>query len=127
MPRRTKCASPDGKIMNTTVRALLTAGLLVVTFGIAVAKLPPPPPMDDKAKAAAEEKKAKDAAAAAAEKAALDRAMDRVQARYIADMKAKGIEVHPTPVAPAETPAPPTPKSSATPAASPVPTNEAKK
>ena len=84
--------------MNTTLRALVTAGLVVATFGIAVAKLPPPPPMDEKAKAAAEEKKAKDAAAAATEKAALDRAMDRVAARYIADQKAKGIEVHPTPV-----------------------------
>jgi len=84
--------------MNTTLRALTTAGLVVFTFGIAVAKLPPPPPMDEKAKAAAEEKKAKDAAAADAEKAALTKAMDRVASRYIAEMKAKGVEVHPTPV-----------------------------
>ena len=50
----------------TTLRALVAAGVIVGTFGIAIAKLPAPPPMDDKAKAAAEEKKAKDAAAAEA-------------------------------------------------------------
>jgi hypothetical protein len=86
--------------MNTTFRALLTAGLAVATFSLAVAKLPPPPPMDDKAKAAAEEKKAKDAATADAEKAALNRAMDRVATRYIGEQKAKGVTVTPTPIAP---------------------------
>ena len=54
----------------TTLRALLAAALVVVSFGVAVAKLPPPPPMTDEQKAAAEEKKAKDAAAAEAAKAA---------------------------------------------------------
>jgi hypothetical protein len=81
--------------MMTTLRALIAAGLVLFVFGWAVAKLPPPAPMDDKAKAAAEEKKAKDAAAAEAAKAAQAKAEDRVAARYIADMKAKGVNVTP--------------------------------
>ena len=79
----------------TTLRALLAAGMVVTTFGLAVAKLPPPAPMDDKAKAAAEEKKAKDAAAAEAAKAAQARAEDRVAARYIAEQKTKGKTITP--------------------------------
>ena len=79
----------------TTLRALLAAGLVVTSFGIAVAKLPPAPPMDDKAKAAAEEKKAKDAASAEAAKAQQAKAEDRVAARYIAEQKAKGKAVTP--------------------------------
>ena len=79
----------------TTLRALLAAGIVLTTFGLAVAKLPPAAPMDDKAKAAAEEKKAKDAAAAEAAKAAQSRAEDRVAARYIAEQKAKGKTVTP--------------------------------
>jgi len=66
---------------------------VVVSFGLAVAKLPPAPPMDDKAKAAAEEKKAKDAATAEAVKQQQARAEDRVAARYIADQKAMGKSV----------------------------------
>ena len=79
----------------TTLRALLAAGIVFTTFGLAVAKLPPPPPMDDKAKAAAEEKKAKDAAAAEVAKAQQAKAEDRVAARYIAEQKAKGVTVTP--------------------------------
>ena len=79
----------------TTLRALFAAGLVVATFGIALAKLPPAPPMDDKAKVAAEEKKAKDAAAAEAGKAQQAKAEDRVAARYIAEQKAKGKVVTP--------------------------------
>jgi hypothetical protein len=79
----------------TTLRALLAAALVIVGFGLAVAKLPPAPPMDDKAKAAAEEKKAKDAATAEAVKQQQGRAEDRVVARYIADQRAKGITVTP--------------------------------
>jgi formate dehydrogenase subunit gamma len=79
----------------TTLRALLAAGLVVTSFGIAVAKLPPAPPMDDKAKAAAEEKKAKDASAAEAAKAQQAKAEDRVAARYIAEQRAKGKVVTP--------------------------------
>lgn len=76
-----------------TVRALVAAGLVVATFGVAVAKLPPPPPPTEEQKKAAEEKKAKDAAAAAAAKAAQARAEDRVAARYFAEAKAKGKQV----------------------------------
>jgi hypothetical protein len=76
-----------------TVRALVAAGLVVATFGVALAKLPPPPPLTEEQKKAAEEKKAKDADAAAAAKAAQARAEDRVVARYFADMKAKGKQV----------------------------------
>jgi hypothetical protein len=79
----------------TTLRALIAAALVVVTFGWAVAKLPAPAPLDDKAKAAAEEKKTKDAAAADAAKAAQAKAEDRVAARYIAEQKAKGKTVTP--------------------------------
>ncbi len=79
----------------TTLRALIAAGLVVGTFGLAVAKLPPPPPLTDAQKVAAEEKKAKDAAAAEAAKAAQARAEDRVAARYLAEMKAKGKVVTP--------------------------------
>jgi len=79
----------------TTLRALFAAGLVVTTFGIALAKLPPAPPMDEKAKAAAEEKKAKDAATAEAVKAQQAKAEDRVAARYIAEQKAKGKIVTP--------------------------------
>jgi hypothetical protein len=83
----------------TTLRALLIAGLVVATFGAAVAKLPPPAPLTDAQKAAAEEKKAKDAATAEAVKAQQAKAEDRVASRYIAEQKAKGIVVHPTPTA----------------------------
>jgi hypothetical protein len=77
----------------TTLRAICAASLVVLAFGIAVAKLPPPAPLTDAQKAAAEEKKAKDAAAADAAKAAQAKAEDRVAARYFADMKAKGKQV----------------------------------
>lgn len=74
----------------TTLRALFAAALVILCFGIAVAKLPAPPPMDDKAKAAAEEKKAKDAASAEAVKQQQARSEDRVVTRYQAEMKAAG-------------------------------------
>ena len=76
-----------------TVRALVAAGLVVATFGVALAKLPPPPPLTDAQKQAAEEKKGKDAAAAEAAKAAQARAEDRTAARYFAEAKAKGKQV----------------------------------
>ena len=78
--------------MQTTIRALLGAGLVVTAFGVAVAKLPPAPPMTDEQKA---EKATKDKAAADAEAARLNKAMDRAAERYIADQKAKGITVNP--------------------------------
>lgn len=107
----------------TTLRALIAAGLVVGTFGLAVAKLPPPAPPTDAQKAAAEEKKVKDAAAADAAKAAQARAEDRVAARYLADMKAKGKVVTPQmgPAA-AAAPAPATPaKGAAVPAKAAMP------
>jgi hypothetical protein len=73
-----------------TTRALLAAGLVVTTFGLAVAKLPAPPPMTDAQK---EEAKAKAAAAAAVTAQQLSAAEDRVAAHYFADMKAKGKQV----------------------------------
>ena len=78
--------------MQTTIRALLGAGLAVTAFGVAVAKLPPAPPMTDEQKA---EKATKDKAAADADAAKLNKAIDRAAQRYIADQKAKGITVNP--------------------------------
>jgi hypothetical protein len=100
------------------MHAVLAAGLIIATFSVSIAKLPPPPPLDDKGKAAAEEKKVKDAAAAEATKQAQARAEDRVAARYIAEQKAKGVTVHPTPIgapAPAAVPAVPSGQTTGTP------------
>ncbi len=105
--------------MTTTTRALIAAGLVVATFGLAIAKLPPPPPMDDKAKAAAEEKKAKDAATAETVKALQAKAEDRVAARYIAEQKTKGKAVTPQ-MAPTAMPAAAAPAKGAAPAAAPA-------
>ncbi len=74
---------------------------LVVGAGSAWAKLPPP---SEEAKAKAEEAKAKAAETAKVEAELLGKAQDRVATKYIADQKAKGIIVKPTPIAP---PAPP--------------------
>ena len=106
----------------TTLRALLAAGIVLTTFGLAVAKLPSPPPMDDKAKVAAEEKKAKDAAAAEAAKAAQVRAEDRVATRYLVEQKAKGKTITPQMTATAvATATPATAKGAAPPAKAAVP------
>jgi hypothetical protein len=78
--------------MQTTIRALMGAGLVVAAFGVAVAKLPPAPPLTDEQKAA---KAAKDKADADTAKAQLTKAEDRVASHYIADQKAKGITVVP--------------------------------
>jgi hypothetical protein len=78
--------------MTTTLRALIAAGVVVASFGLAVAKLPP---LTDEQKAAAEQKKGKDAAAAEKEKAALAAVQDRVVSKYIAEQKAKGKTVTP--------------------------------
>jgi hypothetical protein len=93
-----------------TLRALIAAGLVVTTFGVAVAKLPPPAPLTEEQKKAAEEKKAKDATAAEAAKVSQARAEDRVAARYFADMKAKGKQVPAPQMAPAAPSAPDTAK-----------------
>jgi hypothetical protein len=73
--------------MQTTIRALIGATLVVAAFSVAVAKLPPAPPMTDEQKA---EKAAKDKAKADAEKAELAKAEDKAVANYQANMKAKG-------------------------------------
>jgi hypothetical protein len=78
----------------STLRALIAAGLLLACCNAALATLPPPTPEEQaKADASAEKEKA----AVAENKAATARAQDRVAARYIAEQKAKGIIVHPTP------------------------------
>jgi membrane protein involved in colicin uptake len=78
--------------MQTTLRAIVGAALVVAVFGVAVAKLPPAPPLTEEQKA---EKAAKDKAAADTAKAQLTKAEDRVAARYIADQQAKGVTVTP--------------------------------
>jgi hypothetical protein len=84
--------------MQTTIRALLGAALVVTVFGVAVAKLPPAPPLTEEQKA---EKAAKDKAAAETAKAQLVRAEDRAVANYVANQKAKGVPVSvPTPSGP---------------------------
>lgn len=76
--------------MQTTIRALAAAALVVGAFGIAVAKLPPAPPQTDAQKA---EKAAKDKATADAAKAELAKAEDKAVANYVANEKAKGKNV----------------------------------
>jgi len=78
--------------MQTTIRALLGAALVVAAFGVAVAKLPPAPPLTDEQKAT---KAAKDKADADATKAQLTKAEDRTATHYIEAQKAKGITVTP--------------------------------
>jgi hypothetical protein len=75
--------------MQTTIRALLGAALVVTAFGVAVAKLPPAPPLTDEQKAA---KAAQDKIDADTAKAQLTRAEDRVVSRYMTDRKAKGMK-----------------------------------
>ena len=76
------------------IRAAIAAATMLAAQGIAIAKLPPPTP-EAEAKAAEAKEKAKAAAVAAEE--ATRRAQDRVAARFIAEMKAKGVTVTPTP------------------------------
>lgn len=79
----------------SSVRTTIAAVLLAACCGLAVAKLPPPTP-EEEAKAAEAKEKAKEAAAAA--EVATARAQDRIAERYIAQMKAKGVTVRPTPI-----------------------------
>ena len=87
--------------MGTTFRALIAAGVVVASFGLAVAKLPP---LTDEQKAAAAAKKDKDAEVAQKDAADLARAQDRVAAKYTGEQRAKGKTVTPQIAA---TPAPP--------------------
>jgi hypothetical protein len=79
-----------------------------------LAKLPPP---SEEAKAKAEEAKVKKAEADKKAAEQLSAAMDKVAARYIAQQKAKGIVVKPTPIVAA---APPAAPAAAAPAAVPA-------
>lgn len=79
--------------------ALLLA--LTVASAGAWAKLPP---LSEEAQAKAAEAKAKAADAAKVASGQLAAAQDRVAGKYIAEQKAKGVIVKPTPIAP---PAPP--------------------
>jgi hypothetical protein len=99
-PDARRCAGTTGMSTRggatTTLRALLTAAMVIGSFGLAIARLPP---LNDQQKAAAEEKKDKDAAAAKADAEALSRAQDRVASKYIAEQKPKDVTVTPTPIA----------------------------
>ena len=95
-----------------TIRAVLAATMVVVSFGVAVAKLPPAPPLTDVQKA---EAKAKADAAADLAKQQQARAEDRVAAQYFANMKAQG-KVVPTPQLAAAPAAPVVPAKAAAPA-----------
>jgi TctA family transporter len=78
--------------MTTTLRALIAAGVVVASFGLAVAKLPP---LTDEQKTAAAAKKDKDAEVAKKDAADLAKAQDRAASKYIAEQKAKGVTVTP--------------------------------
>ena len=87
--------------------ACLLAGMFA---GAGYAKLPPP---SEEHKAKAEEAKAKADEAVKKNAELLGKAQDRVAERYLQQMRAKGIEVKPTPSA---APAPPPAAASAAPA-----------
>ena len=78
--------------MGTTFRALIAAGVVLASFGLAVAKLPP---LTDEQKAAAAAKKEKDAEVAQKDAADLAKAQDRAVAKYTAEQRAKGKTVTP--------------------------------
>ena len=77
--------------MQTTIRALIAAGMVVAAFGAAMAKLPPAPPQTEEQKAAAA---AKAKAAAEKDAAELTKAQDRAVANYVSEEKAKGKTPH---------------------------------
>jgi hypothetical protein len=87
--------------------ACLLAGMFA---GPGYAKLPPP---SEEQKAKAVEAKAKADEAAKKNAELLGKAQDRVAERYLQQLRAKGIEVKPTPIA---VPAPPPAAASAAPA-----------
>lgn len=93
--------------------ALIIAGALAIGAVPAYGKLPPP---SEEQKLKAEEAKAKAAEQAKKDAEGLSKAQDDVAGRYIQQMKAKGVEVKATPVAPPAT---------AVPAPAPAPTQAA--
>lgn len=88
--------------------ALIIAGALAVGAVPAYGKLPPP---SEEQKLKSEEAKAKAAEQAKKDAESLSKAQDDAAGRYIQQMKAKGLEVKPTPI---------TPPAAAAPAAAPV-------
>jgi hypothetical protein len=92
--------------------ALIIAGALAIGAVPAYGKLPPP---SEEQKLKAEEAKAKAAEQAKKDAEGLSKAQDDVAGRYIQQMKSKGVEVKPTPIAPPATasPAPATPPTQA--------------
>ena len=105
---------------------------LTVAMSGAWAKLPAP---SEEAQAKAAEAKVKAAENAKMESELLGKSQDRVAQKYIADQKAKGVIVKPTPIAPPAPPAavPPVPTAGAAvpapaaPVAAPAPAPAAKK
>lgn len=105
---------------------------LTVAMSGAWAKLPAP---SEEAQAKAAEAKVKAAENAKMESELLGKTQDRVAQKYIADQKAKGVIVKPTPIAPPAPPAavPPAPAAGAAapapaaPVAAPAPAPAAKK
>jgi len=93
-------------------RSWMVGAALVVGLAASAgwAKLPPP---TEEQKAKADEAKAKAAEAAKMNAEALGRVQDQVAERYIRQMKEKGVEVKPTPIAP------PSPAATASPPAAP--------
>ena len=78
--------------MRTTLRALIAAGVVVASFGLAVAKLPP---LTDEQKAAAAAKKDKDAEVGAKGAGSVSPTQERGAGRYAAEQRAKGKTVTP--------------------------------
>lgn len=102
--------------MNIALRTgAVVATALLIGAGAAIAKLPP---LNEEQKAKAEEAKTKKAEADKKDAEALTKAQDRVAEHYIQAMKAKGVEVKPTPIVPA---APAAPAPAAAPPAEPGP------
>lgn len=106
------------------IKLLVACMVSGVFAGATYAKLPPP---SEEQKAKAEEAKAKASETAKKDGELLVKAQDRVAERYIQQMKAKGIEVKPTPIAaptPPAVPAAPSattaPSATAAPAAAPA-------
>ena len=103
--------------MKHGFKQLVFCSILSLVSASVLAKLPPP---SEEAKAKAEEAKVKKAEADKKAAEQLAAAMDKVAARYIAQQKAKGIVVKPTPIvaaAPAVAGAAPAPATAAAPAA----------
>jgi len=109
----------NGKAYVLRVVGTVAVAALAVCSSLALAKLPP---LTDEQKAKAEETKAKAAETAKKDAEILGKAQDRVAERYIQQMKAKGIEVKPTPIAPpASAAGAPAPTAAVPPAPAPAP------